>query len=289
MAIIEITVANPINGSALFDSVRFYEATDANGTGATLIATVDMDTSNRQQIDPGMTTYTHTDGDVAKYYAAKYYNTDTSTESELTPWTLGGADRWDNMFANEMQDTDNAVWSVSDVARFKQWALEALYPELYRQVIDTTLTLGNVEPQEYTYEVPFGIFHISEVGVGDINRSTSRFQRVHPDNWRFENNVLHLDRIPTSSEGATIRLIAHKKFMAVGEVPERLDALVMNHMKMNAYLRLADDFPRFNRWARLQEGTRVSFENLRVHAREFERKFREEKLSIAETFYPSLL
>jgi hypothetical protein len=42
---------------------------------------------------------------------------------------------------------------------------------------------------------------------------------------------------------------------------------------MQAYLDLADDFPRFKEWAQLQEGSKVSFENLRVHAREFERKF----------------
>jgi hypothetical protein len=289
MSIIKITIPNPNDGTTTFDKIRFYEATDSAGTGASLLSTEAIDTSGRYQIDPGTTSYTYTTGNTAKYYAGKYYNSVSTITTDYTPWVIGGKDRWDTMFENEMDDTVNAVWSQADIARFKNWALEALYPDLYRQVVDTSLTLDNDTAPAYTYEVPFGIFHISEVGVGDVNNSTSRFTILHPDNWTFENTKLHLKGIPSSELSATIRLIASKKYLEVGDVPERFDSFVMHHMKMSAYLRLADDFPRFKKWSQLQDGTRVSFENLRVHAREFERKFLLGKSEVRDLLFPSLI
>lgn len=289
MSIIKSSVPNPLDGTTTFDKVRFYEADDSSGTNAALIATVSIDTTNRYQIDPGTTSYTYTSGSTSKYYAAKYYNSTSGLLSDYTTWVLGGKDRWDVMFENDLSDTANAVWSQADIARYKSWALEALFPDLYRQVIDTSLTLDNDTSPSYTYTVPFGIFHISEVGVGDVQNSTSTFQILHPDNWTFENSLLHLKGIPSSETSATIRLIAHKKFTEVGEVPERFDRFVIYHLRMSAYLRLADDFPRFKTWSQLQGGTKVSFENLRVHAREFERKFVEGKAEVRELLFPSLI
>jgi hypothetical protein len=289
MSIIKITVPNPNDGTTTFDKIRFYEATDNAGTGASLLTTSSVDTSIRYQIDPGFTTYTYTSGATTKYYAAKYYNSSSGILSDYTTWVLGGKDRWDTMFENDMNDTSNAVWTASDIARYKTYALEALFPDLYRQVIDTSLTLDNDSVPTYTYTVPFGIFNISEVGIGDLQNVTSLFQIVHPDNWTFENSTLHFKSIPSSESSAVIRLIGHKKFLEVGEVPERFDRFVIFHMKMSAYLRLADDFPRFKTWSRLQEGTKVSFENLRVHAREFERKFVEGKAEVRDLLFPTLV
>lgn len=287
MAIIKTTVPNPNDGTTTFDKVRFFEADDSSGTNAAAINTSDIDTTNRYQIDPGSTSYTYTSGSTSKYYAAKYYNSTSGILSDYTAWTLGGKDRWDTMFENDLGDTGNAVWSQADILRYKQWALEALYPDLFRQVIDTSLTLDNDTSPSYTYTVPFGIFHISEVGIGDVQNSTSTFKTIHPDNWTFENSILHFKQVPDSESSATIRLIANKKYLEVGEVPERFDRFVIYHLRMSAYLRLADDFPRFKTWAQLQEGTKVSFENLRVHAREFERKFFEGKAEVREQLYPS--
>lgn len=287
--IIKVTVPNPNDGTTSFDKIRFFEATDSSGTGATLIATENIDTSNRQQIDPGTTSTRYTSGDITKYYAAKYYNSTSGALTSYTTWVLGGKDRWDTMFENELDDTANAVWSQATVARFKTWVLEALYPDLYRQVIDTSLTVDNDATPTYTYTVPFGIFHVSEVGVGDIQNSTSTFTIVAADNWTLENSTLHFKSLTGFTDTATIRLIANKKYLEVGEVPERFDRFVMYHLKMSAYLYLADDFPRFKKWSQLQAGTKVTFENLRVHAREFERKFIEGKAEVRELLYPSLV
>lgn len=287
MSIIKISVPNPIDGTTTFDKIRFYEATDSAGSGATLLATSSIDTSLRYQIDLGETSYTYTSGSTSRYYAGKYYNSTSGLLSDFTTWVLGGKDRWDTMFENDLGDTANAVWSQDDIARYKKWALEALYPDLYRQVIDTSLTLDNDTTPSYTYSVPFGIFHISEVGIGDIQNSTSTFSIVRADNWTFENSTLHFKQLPSSESSATIRLIANKKYLEVGEVPDRFDRFVIYHLRMSAYLRLADDFPRFKTWGQLQGGSKVSFENLRVHAREFERKFVEGKAEVRELLFPS--
>jgi len=287
MSVIKITIPNPNDGTTTFDKIRFYEATDSSGTGETLLATSAVDTSARQTIDPGTTSYTYTSGSTSKYYAGRYYNSVSGLLSDSTTYVLGGKDRWDTMFENDLGDTTNAVWTQADLARYKQWALEALFPDLFRQVIDTSLTLDNDSTYSYTYTVPFGIFYISEVGIGDVDNSTSTFKKMEADSWTFENSTLHLNSMPSSEDSAVIRLIAHKKYLDVGEVPERFDRFVIYHLRMSAYLRLADDFPRFKKWAQMQEGTKVSFENLRVHAREFERKFMEGKAEVRDLLFPS--
>ena len=284
MAVIKSFAHNPTDGVTTFDQIRFYEATDSSGTGATLIATEDIDTTNRSQIDPGYTTYTYTSGSTSKYYASKYYNSTSGLATDYTSWVLGGKDRWNTMFENEMEDTTNAVWSTTAVSRFKDWALRALYPDIYRQVIDETLTFDDTT---YTYTVPFGIFHISEVYVGDTANSSSTLVKLHPDKWALENSTLHIFNLSGLTDGETIRLIANKKYLDVGELPEDVDRIVMWHMKMSAYLYLAEDFPRYKTWAQLQEGSKVSFENMRVHAREFERKFVEGKAEMRNLLYPS--
>lgn len=289
MAIIKISVPNPLDGTSSFDKIRFFQANDSSGTGVSQIGSdTSIDTSTRYQLDPGVTSLTYTSGLTTKYYAAKYYNSSSGALSDYTTWVLGGKDRWDTMFETEMDDAANTVWSAADVANFKTWALNALFPELYRQVIDTSLTLDNDSAPSYTYTIPFGIFHISEVGIGDLNNSTSTFTKLHNDQWSMENSILHLYRIPPSESGATIRLIASKKYLEVGDVPEMYDSIAMDHMKMSAYLNLSEDFPRFKTYAQLQEGTKVSFENMRVQAREFERKFKAGKAEMANTLYPSL-
>lgn len=284
MSVIKLYASNPIDGITTFNQVKFYEATDNAGTGASLVATVSIDTTTINQVDPGFTTYTYTSGSTTKYYSCKYYNSVSAIVTDYTAWTLGGKDRWNTMFENEMDDTANAVWSLETVNRFKQWGMSALYPDMYRQVIDTSLTFVS---GTYTYTVPFGIFNISAVGVGDIQNLTSTYVEIHPDSWSQENNILHIKNLAGLTDGATIRLIASKKYLDVGEVPEDIDRIIMYHMKMNAYLYLAEDFPRFKNWAQLQEGSKVSFENLRVHAREFERKFVEGKAEIRSLLYPS--
>ncbi len=289
MSIIKLSVANPIDGTTTFDKVRFYEADDANGTSAAVVATEDIDLSARSQIDPGATSSIYKSGSTSKYYAATYFNSSSSSETDKTTYIIGSKDRWDTLFETRMDDSANAVWSQSLVAAFKKDALDALFPDLFQQVIDTSLTLDNDEAPSFTYTLPHGIFNVSEVGIGDIDNATSKWQELHADNWRIENSTLHILKLPTSESSAQIRLIASKKFLEVGDVPERYDAMVLYHLRMSANLDLADDFPRFKQWGRLQDGTKVSFENLRVHAREFERKFRDLKNEQRNLLYPGLI
>jgi len=294
MSVITLYSKNPNDGTTNFDQVKFYEATDSSGTGATLLTTKDIDTTRTTIIDAGYTSHTYTGGDTDNYYASTFYNSTSTTETDYSDWVQGGQDRWDTKFMTEMDDSSSEVWSASLRDEFKQDALNALYPDFFREVIDTSLTIQNeTNDQTYVYTVPFGIFGIQEVGVGDVDTTSSTssrdFAKVKNDYWTFEKNKLHFHSLSGLSHGETIRLIGSQKFLTVGEVPEYLDALALLHMKMDAYAKLADDFPRFKTWARLQKGTRVSFENLRVHAREFERKFKEMKAELKQNTYSALM
>ena len=291
MATLKLSAPNPIDGTTTFNKVIFVYADDTSGTNKTDIATVTIDTSDRTPLNVGNTSYIYTSATLTKYFAAEYYNSVSlvRTTATASDYVLGGKDRWDSMFENEMSDTSNAVWSQNDLARFKAFALDALFPELHRVVIDTTLTIDSTAGAEvYTYTVPFGIFEISEIGIGDINNITTNFKVVNPDNWKFERNLIHFTSLAGYDNGEAIRIVGAKKFMDVGEVPERYDEIALSHLKMSAYLNMADDFPRFLTWGQLQEGTKVSFENLRVHAREFERKFKALKSEQAELLNSSL-
>lgn len=281
MAVIKHYSDNPKDGLTTFDKVRFYSATDSSGTGATLIGTEDIDVTTTSPISPGYTTYVDTAGNLTKYYASAWYDSTTATESTKSDYVLAGQDRWDTMFQNEMQDTDGVVWSTADRKLFKAKALEALFPDFYRQIIDETLTVVNSGTTvTYIYTVPFGIFSISEVGYGDINQTSTvnrDFKTIKPAYWKFEKNQLRFESLPPWQDGDSIRLVGLKKYLSIGEVPTYLDPLVMEHLRMSAYTKMADDYPRFLKWSQLQQGTRVSFENLRVHAREFERRFNDWK------------
>ena len=289
MAVIRLYSDNPKDGTTTFDQVEFYEADDSDGSNATLLSTEDIDTSGINPLDSGFTHYLCIFGDTDKYYASKWKQSSSGDKTSYSTWVQGGQDRWDEMFMNELQDTASAVWSSTDRQFFKEKALEALFPELFRIVIDTSLSIDKTSgAEEYTYTVPEGIMEITEVGIGDVDNITTQFKVVHPDNWKFERNLLHFNSLAGFSDDEAIRLVAGKKFMEVGEVPKKYDPLVMDHLRMSAYIKLADDFPRFLKWGKLQKGTKVSFENLRVHAREFERKFREERERLHELMMGAL-
>jgi len=300
MAVLKLYANNPNDGTTTFDKIKWYEATDSSGTGATALQSggsdveTDIDTTTAEPIHPGFTTYTYYSGNTAKYYASTWYNSSTTAETGYSDWVQGGLDRWDTKFMQEMEDGSGTVWDSDTREEFKTNTLEELWPDFYRNVIDTSLTIEN-ESNSVTYEytVPYGIFQISEVGVGTVNTTSSSssrdFEKVKHDYWTFERNKLHFHNMSGLNDGETIRLIGQKKFLSVGEVPEHLDPMCMLDLKKQAYLYLADDFPRFKKWSRMQEGTKVSFENLRVHAREFERKFNDLLKKKKESPYAQLM
>lgn len=288
MSVIKLFAINPKDGTSTFDQVKFYEADDNAGTGAALVATEDIDTTTADIDFPGYTSYVHTTGDTAKYCNSKWYNSGSTLTSDYgDTWVLQGNDRIDTRFGQEMADTSNAVFSATEVDNFKDAALQEMYPELFANVIDASLTIVNsTTTQTYLYTVPAGIFAINEVGIGYPNHTAAQsrsFKIVKSTNYTIEGNTLKFDSISGFTNGYPIRLLASKKFQEIGELPKVYDYILILHMKMQAYLRLADDFPRFKKWSKLQEGTKVSFENLRVHAREFERKFKEAKAAARDT------
>lgn len=293
MSIIICYSDNPKDGIVTFDKVLFYQADDASGTNATLIQTVDVDVSTKDLNNPGYTKYIYGSGSTSKYYASKWQSTALSFTTDYSTWVKGGEDRIDTLFKNDLDDTAEAVFTATDRERYKQAAVEALYPELFRIVIDTTLSVVNDETtQTYEYTLPNGIYQVLEVGVGTVNKTASierTYKNIKKEYWSVKKDQLIFERISQLTDDEPLRIIGAKKYSSIGEIPTKYDWLILLHMKMDAYLRLADDFPRFKKWAMLQEGSKVSFENLRVHAREYERKFNTEKAKIKDTSLESAI
>lgn len=280
MAVLKLYSENPKDGTTTFDKVRFYEATDSSGTGAAIVTggEIAIDTTTLTQVDPGYTSVVYKSGDLTKFYASTWYISSTATETNKSTWVKGGQDRWDTMFKEELKDTAEAVWDATDRSYFKIKALEALYPDFFYETIDTSLTADNDTTPSYQYTMPFAIFAIHEVGIGKPNDTVNQpFTVVHPDNWVFEQNKLRFISLSGITNAYQIRLVVSKKYLDVGEVPARLDPLVMIHMRMSAYQQFVDDYPRFLKWARLQKGTKVTFEGLKLLVRDLERKFNVER------------
>lgn len=287
--VVRLYADNPKTGTTDFSQVRFYSATNSSGASQTLIKAVNIDTANINPVDPGFTSYLHTTGDDTLYVASSWYNATTTVETRLSPWILQGQDRWDTMFMDELRDTAAAVWTASDRSYLKQKALEALFPDFFYEVIDTSLIVtNNATTQTHSLTIPFGIFYIAEVGIGKPNDQANQpFKILMAENWRFEQNQLNILSLSGLVDGRQIRLIASKKFLEVGEVPRRLDPLVMLHLRMSAYTWLADDYPRFLKWGRLQKGTKITLEGLRALIADYERKFNQEKLRMKELWMAS--
>jgi len=279
MSVIKLYSDNPDNGIDSFDKIRFYEATDNDGTGATLIATVAINIANVNPIDPGFTSTPYTSGSTTKYYASTWYNSITGAETDKSDWILGGTDRWDTMFRLLMKDTAKTVWADADLAEFKRNAIEALYPEFFYESIDTSLTVvNNSTTKTKSYSLPLGIFNISEVGVGNPNDEDNYpFGIVVASNWNIEQNKLVFGSLSDLTDGYPIRLICSRKYYDVGQVPARLDSLIMLHLRKSAYMQMVDDYPRFLNWSRLQKGTRVTFEGLKLLVNQYDNMFQKEK------------
>lgn len=277
-----------------YDQIEFGTASDSAGTAAAGISgIVSVDTTTRGLLTLGYTTKIITNGSATTYYSYRYKNSGTAAVTDWHDWVKGGQDRWDDLFMKDLNDTAEAVWTATDKEQIKMAALESLFPDFFMTVNDTSLTVVNSSTtQTYIYTVPYGIFSISEVAVGNINQTSlvdRTFTIVRPDYWKFENNQLRFDSLAGLTDGYPLRITGNKKYMSIGEVPFRLDQLVKLHMRMGAYLKLADDFPRFLKWGQLQQGTKVSFENLRVHAREYERKFDDLKKQLKDSPLSSVI
>lgn len=276
MSVIKVSAPNPLDGTTTFDQIQHGEANDSAGSGASVINTASIDTTNRDTDNPGTTDYTYTSGSITKYYSSRYKNSTSAVTSDWGPWVKGGKDRWDTQFETEMTDTAEAVWSQDVKAQFKQRVLAKLNEVTGRNAIDTSLVIDNDSTPKNTYTVPFGFKELTEVGVGDVNNVDSTFKEVTHNNWRFEAGLLHILNLSGLTNALPIRLVGKRKFLEVGDVPEKYDFIVMYGMKHYAYLFLSEDFPRFNKWAQLQSGSRVSFENMRVQAITFNNLFKDE-------------
>ena len=284
MAVLVLYAPNPNDGTTTFDKVRFYEATDSSGSGSTLIATVSIDTSARDVEDPGYTRYTHGTGDTAKYYAPTYFNSTSSLETEKGPWTKGDRDRLYIKFQNLIGDTTNAVFDDNSVKQFRDNVVEAIFPEIQGQVIDTSLSIdkdAGAGTEVLVYDLPVGFTLITEVGIGDVDDNAD-FLRAKNHNWSIDGYKLHFENINEYADGDLIRLVGLKKYNRVGEIPERYDPVLLLNMQADAYDWLATRYPRFEAYSQLQDATKVSFENLRVTARELRNNFRERVAALAK-------
>ena len=278
MSVLPLFAPNPEDGTETFNKVKFFEATDAEGAGATLLATVDIDLTTADVADAGFTKFIHETGDLNKFYSAAYFNSVSSLQSDYGSWMQGGRSRLYRKFQSLMGDTTNSVFPHEANIQFEEDAIEALYPEVQRQEVDTSLT---IDEDNLIYTLPRGFSEVTQVGVGDADDPDENFKTVKTGNWEIQEDKLRFMRIRDFNDGDTIRLVAMKKLSKIGEVPEMYDPILLLHMQGSSYRWMSARYPRFEAFSQLQTGSRVSFENLRVTADQFFNEFEKKKIALA--------
>src|SRR3990172_7098076 len=151
MSVLTLYAPNPTDGIESFDKVKFYEADDAEGGGAVLLDTVDIDLSTSDVTGTGFTSFLDETGDLNKFYSAAYFNSVSSLQSDYGSWMQGGRSRLYRKFQELMGDTTNAIFPHKPVIQFEDDGVEALYPEIQRQSVDESLV---VDEDSLIYTLP---------------------------------------------------------------------------------------------------------------------------------------
>ena len=266
MSVLTLFAPNPEDGIETFDQVKFFEADDAEGGGAVLLTTVDIDLTTSDIADAGFTSFIHETGDLNKFYSAAYFNSISSLQSDYGSWMQGGRSRLYRKFQGLMGDTTNGVFPHEAVIQFEEDAIEALYPEIQRQSVDESL---GVDEDNLIYTLPRGISEVNQVGVGDADDPDGQFEIVSTSGWEIQEDKIRFSNLRKFQDGDVIRLVTFKKYRKTGEVPEMYDPALLLHMQGSSYRWMSARYPRFEAFSQIQKGTGVSFENLRVTAAQF--------------------
>jgi hypothetical protein len=224
---ISIEIRNPRDSTSTYDQI-VLESASAQGGSYSNVTTASVSTSNKTDLSPGYTSYTHTSGDTTKWYRYQFKNASSSIVTPYSREFRGGYSEIDQDFRRAMRDTNssNYFFTDDDVAGFRRRAVESLWPVTWQEVVDESLsTDGSTE--KFTY--PSGVTRVADVEFVDSN---GRVVYV-PSGYRRRGNQLIFDSAPSS--GYTIRLQVEKMFTKWVEVPHFFDSYIIDSMRLQAY------------------------------------------------------
>jgi len=235
-----IDVRNPKDLVATYDQIEIRGSADsAMGSPTTLTSSTSIDTSQATDLSTGYTSYLDATG--YAYYQFRYKNSSSGAVSAWSDIYAANTTVMHTRFRRKMRDinSENYFFTNDDITSFLQNSIYKLYPHTYNEVIDETLTPGATT---YKYAFPNGIQRINDIYYVDSQGNVVG----KPNGWSIRAKQIIFDFPP--STGYTFRIYADKMFQKLAEVPEFLDDLILDLMRLQAYEDMEADRSKYYRY-----------------------------------------
>lgn len=234
-----LKIRNPKDLNTTYLQIEISRADTSGGSYAVIKADLDIDISQASDLSQGYTSYTDPTGDTTKYYKFRYRN--DTLYSPYSDEFQGGKTTFDTRFRREMRDTNSAnyFFTDEDVSNFRKDAVYSLFPDVYFEAIDETLTtLASTEK----YNFPIGVTRVNDIEYLNSDGSVMG----SPNGWKIRARQIIFSVTPPT--GYTMRLYVDRMFVETAEVPEILDEYILDYMKLKAYKVFEADRSQYNKY-----------------------------------------
>jgi len=224
-----IDIRNPKDLVTTYDQIEIQRGLAANGSDmADIVTNLAIDTSKATDLSTGFTSYLDNTGTADHYYRFRYKISLSSAYSSYSDIFQAGTTIMHTRFRRKMRDTNpaNYFFTNDDISMYLQLAIYKLYPHTYNEVIDESLSpLVNT----WKYSFPTGVQRVNNIEFLD----TAGNVVFSPRSWTIRAKQIIFSGLPPT--GYVMRLYADKMFQKLAEIPEFLDDLILDLMRLQAY------------------------------------------------------
>lgn len=238
-----LDIRNPKDLTTTYNQIEIRGSANSDmSSPTTLTSSLTIDTSTASDLSTGYTSYT--DGTGYAYYQFRYKQSSSSAVSDWSDIFAADTTIMHTRFRRKMRDTNaqNYFFTNDDITSFLQNAIYKLYPHTYNEVIDETLIPA---ANTFKYTFPLGIQRVNDLEYIDSQGNAAG----KPNGWSIRAKQIIFDRAPTT--GYSFRIYADKMFQKLAEVPEFLDDLILDLMRLQAYEDLEADRSKYYKYTTL--------------------------------------
>lgn len=237
-----IDIRNPKDLTNTYNQIEIQRGSQSDGSDmANITTSLVIDTATANDLSTGYTSYTDSTGATTHYYRWRYKASGSGATSTYSDIFQAGTTVMHTRFRRKMRDTNSAnyYFTNEDLDNYLTGAIGRLFPHTYNEVIDESLTtLADTEK----YNFPVGINRVNDLEL--IDTSGQVYSR--PRNWKVRARQIIFDNTPPTSY--TMRLYADKMFQKLAEIPEFLDDLILDFMRLQAYEDFEADRSKYHRY-----------------------------------------
>lgn len=235
-----IDVRNPKDLTATYDQIEIRGSADsAMASPTTLTSNLAIDTTKASDLSTGYTSYTDATG--YAYYQFRYKASGSGAVSAWSDIYAANTTVMHSRFRRKMRDTNaqNYFFTNDDISSFLQNSIYKLFPHTYNEVIDESLSPA---ASTFKYSFPSGIQRVNDIEYIDSQGNVAG----KPNGWSIRAKQIIFDFPPLT--GYTFRLYADKMFQKLAEIPEFLDDLILDLMRLQAYEDMEADRTKYYRY-----------------------------------------